>query len=262
MKANTQIDLELLRRRLAPLKAVWGRQAKRIDALSLRERLILFLSLVAVLAALFDTLVLTPLSARAKLRVDARAQQATELSQLREQFIAAGRSRGSDPAAQLRLRLDTAQTERLRLDTELRQGSSLSGNEGLSPVLQRLLSQQPGLVLDRLTLLDDTPVTAPAAPAAPTALSPAALATGASAPVAAAPAVAPLNRVTPPAMPGMAWQGVELQVQGSYRDIQRYLQALERELPALRWGEMRLSTPGPTEAPRLVAQVFLLKVQP
>lgn len=257
MKANTQIDLALLRRRLAPAKALWDRQAKRIDALSLRERLILFLSIVAVLAAVFDTLVLTPLSVHAKQRSDARAQQATELSQLREQFIAAGRSRGTDPTAQLRLRLDTAQTERLRLDTELRQGSSLSGNEGLSAVLQRLLSSQPGLVLDRLTLLDDTPVTAPAAPAAP---SPVALTTGASAPAPAAPA--PLNRVTPPAMPGMAWQGVELQVQGSYRDIQRYLQTLERELPALRWGEMRLSTPGPNEAPRLVAQVFLLKVQP
>lgn len=236
MKAGTPIDLALLRRRLAPLQAAWERQAKRIDALSLRERVILFISLVAVLAAVFDTLVLTPLSARAKQRNEAQAQQAAELSQLREQFIAASRVGGTDPSAALRLRMDAAQTERQRLDADLRRGSSLNGAEGLSAVLQRLLAQQPGLGLERLTLLEDSPVSMAAVPAS------------------ASPAS--------PALPGMRWQGVELQVQGSYRDIQHYLQTLEHELPALRWGEMRLSTPGPNEPPRLVAQLFLLKVQP
>ena len=107
-------------------------------------------------------------------------------------------------------------------------------------MLQRLLAQQPGLVLERLALLDDLPVTAPRA-----------------APVASGAQPAPL-----PPMPGMSWQGVELQVLGRYGDIQRYLQALERELPGLRWGDMRLSGSGTAEPPRLKAQLFLLKVQP
>ena len=94
-----------------------------------------------------------------------------------------------------------------------------------------MLARQPGLVLERLTLLEDTPVSLPSAAASA-------------------------------ALPGMSWQGVELQLQGSYRDTQRYLQALERELPGLRWGEMRLSSGGPSEAPRLLAQIHLLKVQP
>ena len=97
MKAQTSIDLALLRRRLAPLQAAWERQARRIDALSLRERAILFLSLAAVLAALFDTLVLTPQSARARQRAAQQAQQAADLAQLREQFVAASRNT-SDPA--------------------------------------------------------------------------------------------------------------------------------------------------------------------
>jgi len=216
---------------------------------------VLFLCLVIVLAAVFDTLVLAPLTARAKARSQAQAAQAAELSQLREQFIAASRANGADPAAQVRLRLDTAQVERQRLDAELHRGSSLNDAEGLSAVLQRLLSQQPGLVLERLTLLADAPVTLPAAPAVPLAALPAT----ASAPAAAPPAA---PRVTPTVMAGMTWQGVELQVQGSYRDTQRYLQTLEHELPALRWGEIRLNAAGPNEAPRLVAQLFLLKVQP
>lgn len=253
MKAQTPIDLALLRRRLAPLLQRWERQAKRIDALSLRERAILFLSIVAVLVLLFDNYVLSPQSARAKLRSDAQAQQATEIRKLREEFIAASGSSAASPAAQLQAQLEAARNERHRLDSVLRQASAVNPAEGLSALLQRVLAQQPGLVLERLTLLEDTPVTLPSA-----SVSVVAMVTGASAP--AAP-VAPQRPVLP-AMPGMAWQGVELQLQGSYRDTQRYLQALEHELPALRWGEMRLGSNGPNEAPRLLAQIYLLKVQP
>lgn len=247
MKAQTRVDLALLRRRLAPWRARWERQAKRIDGLSLRERAILFLCIVAVLAALFEVAVLSPLAARARQRSEQQARDAAELTQLRERFVAASRS-GNDPATQLRAQLDAAQAERHELDAGLRGAGSLNAGDGLPAVLQRLLAQQPGLVLERLTLLDDQPVTAQAAPAMVATPSP-------PAPPRPAPAA-------PAALPGMSWQGVELQVQGSYRDTQRYLQALERELPGLRWGEMRLSAAGGSEPPRLQAQVFLLKVQP
>lgn len=251
MKAGTPIDVALLRRQFAPLQAVWERRARRIDALSLRERVILFLSIVAVLAAIFDTLVLSPLSARAKQRGATQAQQAAELGQLREQFVAASRSVGADPAAGLHQRLEAAQAERTRLNGALREASGISSGEGLSAVLQRLLAQQPGLVLERLELLDDAPVTLPT------------LSLAALAGVAPQPAPAPsAQRPTLPVMPGMSWQGVELQVQGSYRELQRYLQALEHELPGLRWGEIHLVAGTPGDAPRLVAQLFLLKVQP
>lgn len=241
MKAQTPIDLALLRRRLAPLQVRWQRQAKRIDALSLRERAILFLGIAAVLAALFDTLVLSPLAARNKLRTDAQAQQAAEIAQLREQFVTASRS-ANDPAGQLRAQLDEARAERARLDDALRKAGTAEQGEGLAAVLQRLLARQPGLVLERLTLLDDLPVTLPAAALAASA------AGGPPRPQAG--------------MPGMSWQGVELQVQGSYANAQHYLQALERELPGLRWGDMRLQAGGPNEPPRLQARLFLLKVQP
>ena len=160
MKAQTTIDMALLRRRLAPLRAAWERQAKRIDALSLRERAILFLSIASVLAALFDTLVLSPQAARAKQRSDAQAQQAAEIAQLREQFVAASRS-GNEPAGQLRRQLEAAEAERARLDDALRQASAITVGEGLPAVLQRLLARHPGLVLERLALLPDMPVAMP-----------------------------------------------------------------------------------------------------
>lgn len=241
MKAQTPIDLALLRRRLAPLLQRWERQAKRIDALSLRERAFLFLCVVAVLVLLFDNQVLTPQSARAKLRADAQAQQVAEISKLREQFISASGNSASTPAMQLQAQLQAARNERHRLEEELRRASAVNPTEGLSALLQRVLAQQPGLVMERLTLLDDTPVSLSSAASAP-------------APTPGSP--------PPPAFPGMSWQGVQLQLQGGYRDIQRYVQALERELPTLRWGEMRLIGGSGSEPPRLIAQVYLLKVQP
>jgi MSHA biogenesis protein MshJ len=219
----------------ARLKAGWERQARRIDALSLRERVILLLSLVAVLAAVFDTLVLTPMTQRATLRAGAQLQQSAEVANLREQFVQASRATAADPAHPLRMRFDAAQLERQQLDAALRQGGTLRSAEDLAPVLQRLLDRQPGLVLERFRLLGEPPAGQSAASA------PAGL---------------------PTALPGMRWQAMELQVQGRYADLQRYLQALETELPGLRWGEIRITTGAPDEAPRLLAQVFLLKVQP
>ncbi len=168
---------------LASLRAAWARQARRIDSLSLRERAIVFLCIVAVVAALFDTLVLTPATAHARQRADAHNRVAAEVAQLREQFVQASRN-AADPAAQLPAQMDAARAERARLDTELRAAGSVGGGEGLSAVLQRLLGRQPGLTLERLTLLDDQPVAVPQ-------------------PAASGPA-------TP--LPGMSWQGVELQV--------------------------------------------------
>jgi MSHA biogenesis protein MshJ len=229
MKAQTPIDLALLRRRFAPLLSAWQRQAQRIDALSLRERAILFVSIAAVLALLFDSLVLTPLSARQKMRADVQAKQAAEVTQLREQFVAASRNNDA-PGGRLRVQLEAARAERARLDDALREAGSAGLGDGLAVVLQKLLSQQPGLVLEKLTLLDEADPIAPRTPL--------------------------------PVLPGIAWQGVELQVQGRWPDVQRYLQALERELPGLRWGELRLNAGTGDEPPRVQVQVFMLKVQP
>lgn len=242
MKAQTRIDAALLHRGLQPLRERWQRQARRIDALSLRERAILFACLVVVVAALLDAVALSPLAERARQRAAAQSQEAAQLSQLREQFVAASQGRADDPVAQLRRQIAIGQGERQRLDEALRRAATLSAQDGLPAVLQRLLAQQPGLTLERLQLLADSPV----APA------------GAAAPGAAASAA----NAERPATAGLSWQGMEVQLLGPYADLQRYVQRLERELPGLRWGEIALSRSTPNEPPRLVARVYLLKVQP
>jgi MSHA biogenesis protein MshJ len=248
MKAQTRIDRAWLQRQLAPLQSAWARHAQRIDALSLRERAILFLSIVAVLAAAFDTWVLGPQASRQKQRLDQRRQQDTELAQLRSGFVNAS-SGAADTTTPWRVQIEGAHAERTRLDTALRDTAAVSSAEGLSAVLQRLLAQQAGLSLERLRLLDDTPV----------------MATAASAPASGATASAPSSAGAPSSsqlLPGMSWQGVELVVRGSYPVAQRYLQQLERELPGLRWGDLQLAAGSGPESSRLQVQLFLLRVQP
>lgn len=237
MKPATAIDRSGLQRLLAPLKPTWQRQAARIDALSLRERVILFLCLLAVLAGLFDAGVLSPLGARASQRAAQRSQQSAELDQLRQQFVIASRTGETTTGPQRQL--EAALAERARLDEALRHAGPALQGDALPAVLQRLLARQPGLVLERLRLLGDEPGAAPGARTA-----------------------SPPQRSDLPELPGMTWQGVELQVQGPWADAQRYLRALETELPGLRWGEMRLTAGAALEAPRLQVQLFLLQVRP
>jgi MSHA biogenesis protein MshJ len=232
MNAATTLDRAMLKRKLTPLLAAWERRAKRVDALSLRERAILFLCIAAVLVAVFDSLVLTPLNTKAKSRAEVAALQGNELKQLREQFVQA--SRGSnDPAAPLLQRLQAAQRERERLDTEIVASQAATAavanasDGGLPAVLQRLLAQQPGLNLLRLTLLDDA-----------------------------------VPRPGEPQLPGLRWQGVEMQIEGDFTLQQRYLQSLERQLPGLQWGELRLRAAAPGQPLRLQAQVFVLRMTP
>jgi MSHA biogenesis protein MshJ len=222
-----------LARQLAPWQARWERQAKRIDALSLRERVFLFLCIVAVLAAIFDTLVLSPQQARARQRTEAAQAQQLELKRLREQFVSTSQGSSAAPQAALKAELDQAQAARNELDATLahhpaiQRDGSRSTDASVTAVLQRLLDQHPGLSLNRVAFIEPPPERASAA-----------------------------------ALPQVRWQGLELQVEGPYPMLARYLQALEKQLPGLQWGELRLSALGtePTGAARLQAQLYVLRM--
>lgn len=211
---------------LDALKARWQVQAKRIDALSLRERVFLFLSIAMVLAALLDQFVISPLSAeQAKLRQN-QQRQATELKTLRQQFTEASElNAAGSPQGQLRAALRVAQAETLELDQQLQQRTGLLDNRSQLPeVMGRLLRQHERLTLLKLHTLDDAALPQPGGTAATAST--------------------------------LKWRGVELQVSGDYLDLMRYLAELETALPSLRWGPLRLSNEsGPTQ---LQLQVFLV----
>jgi len=216
-----KLDITLLRTRW---QARWQVQARRIDALSLRERVFLFLSIALVLAALLDQFLIAPLTAdQTKARLN-QQRQASELGTLRKQFAEATQLNAADsPQGRLRAAILAAQGETLELDQQLQQRSGLLDNQSQLPeVMGRLLRQQGRLTLVKLQTLDE----------------------------------AALPQANSAAPSSLKWRGVELQVSGDYLDLMRYLAELETALPTLRWGQLRLGS----EAGRaqLQLQVFLV----
>lgn len=130
----------LLPRRLPAL-------ARRIDALSLRERAIMAVSLAAALAAVIDFLVISPQFTAQRALVAQLRTQAQEMNVLRAQLAPPA---ADSPEALARRALEAQRAE--LADVEARIGARLAGRSGapaqLPDLLQRVLRRH-----ERLTLL-------------------------------------------------------------------------------------------------------------
>lgn len=207
------------------MKAWWTRLAVRIDALSLRERVFLFATLIVLSMLLAEALWLGPTQALHQQITQRVAAQAGEVQRLQQELDGLGAQTGPgqqvrDELAQVRERLEQVNGE----IAQLPQGQADS--TPLTKVLVHFLRRHEGLVLVRTATLD------PSGPGA-----------GGNLQV--------LESVL-----GVQRQGLELTVAGSYHELARYVQTLERALPALRWGTMRMNSQ--SQPAELTLQVWLL----
>jgi MSHA biogenesis protein MshJ len=191
--------------------------ADRIDALTLRERALLFAGAAAAIVFLLYALFLNPLLARQKaLRVEL-AQQQDSIAAIDRQIGQQMQAYALDPDAAARQRLAALGADAERLSASLRaMQKGLVAPERIAPLLETILKSNGKLQLVSLKTLPVSPVSAAATPAS----------------VAAAPAVAPealLYR-----------HGVELAVRGNYLDMVAYLEALEAMPTQLFWGRADL----------------------
>lgn len=214
------------------MNSSWKVVSARIDALSLRERAFLFLSVIAVCVALVDRLWVAPARTAYQQVTQRFANQNVELQRLREELQA--RASEPDPA-----RADRDELVRLRaaMATTNRDISAFAvssrGAMTLPQVLVHFLRRHAGLTLVRTSNL------------APDA--------AASGPVQALrPALADT--------PALVRHGLELTVAGSYPELLRYVQTLEQAMPDLRWGRLILAAE--QQPPELSLQVFLVGPQP
>jgi MSHA biogenesis protein MshJ len=205
------------------MKLWWEKQGARIDALSLRERVFLFLSIIVVW--------LTPAQSehnRLKLQFDKQNEQLQKLRtelQILPQAV--------DPTRAARDELAQATVQLQTIDEAVRTASaSATGATPLAQALVHFLKRHEGLTLvSTVALPVEAPVVAQAGQTA--------------------------GQAT--AATGLTRQGVELTVAGSYSELTRYVQVLEKALPELRWGQMTLSSgKGPTQ---LILRVFIVGVQ-
>lgn len=215
------------------MKRWWKTQSARINALSLRERVFLFLSVIASCMALADVVWLSPAQVAHQQLTQRFDKQSAELQRARAELKAVAQP--VDTSKAVRNEIAAVKFDLDQVNQTINQVlPPATQATPLAQVLVHLLRRHEGLTLLR---------TATVAPEA--AVAGAAQAVGSGA--AALPA-------------GFTRQGVELTVSGPYPELTRYVQTLERAVPQVRWGTMKLKSE--KMPPELTLQLFLVGVQP
>jgi MSHA biogenesis protein MshJ len=208
------------------MKNWWKVQSVRIDALSLRERAFLFVTLLVSCVALVQVLWLDP-AQRSHQQIAQRFKvQEAELRTLQADFKNSAVDNG--PAKSKQVELAGVKLQIAAVNKAISQVPSAGvAVTQLPQVLTHFLRRQEGLSLLRTATLSE--------PAAQSVVAPVMAAASGSA---------------------VKQQGLELTVAGAYPDLIRYVQTLERSLPALRWGSMTLASE--RQPPQLTLQVYLV----
>jgi MSHA biogenesis protein MshJ len=199
--------------------------AARMDALSLRERGMVFGATIAVLAFAGHTVVLTPQDAKqAALRTQIEQQQAASAA-IDAEITARVEGSRIDPDAQSRTRLSTMQQEMGQLGSELLAlEHGLVPPERMGPLVEGILRANGRLKLVSMRTLPAEPLAAPGATAATAAP---------AAPAAPAPAAGG-------DVPLLYRHGVEVTVRGNYLDMVDYMSTLDAMPTRMFWGRAQL----------------------
>jgi MSHA biogenesis protein MshJ len=208
------------------MKAQWLKYAARLDALSLRERLMVFVATLAVVAFLGHALLIEPASARKRMLRDQMARQTTEMQLLQAQVAELEKKR-ADPNAANNSRREQLRNEIAAIEDGLKEvRASLVPAQNMKGLLQDVLARNPRLQLVGMRTLPVAPL----------------VDKGASGDPAQASA----------SDGGVYKHGIQITVQGSYADIHDYLSRLEKLKWRMFWARAHLDT---GDYPRLALTV-------
>ncbi len=198
----------------------------RLNALSLRERVLLFLSIIIICALLVEVLWVSPAQAAYKTLQQRFDKQSTELQRTRAEFESL-----AAPVDTQKILRDEIAAIKISLAAVNRTISSVSSvvdkaSLPLAQVLVQSLRQHQGLKLLRTSM--GTPK----------------MTSGKA------------TQMEAEVSKRLTQQNVELTVSGPYAELTQYVQTLEKALPHVRWGSMKLvSENPPTE---LTLQLFVV----
>jgi len=154
------------------MKAQLKQWMERIDARTLRERLLIFAMAVMVVVTLVSSLALDPLQARRKQLTQQFTEQQARLAAAQGQIQTLAAARSGDPDAANRARLVDLQQKIAQADTKLAAfQKGLVSSDRMAEVLKDILSRNGGLKLVSVRTLPVTTLSAdaPKAGGAPTA---------------------------------------------------------------------------------------------
>ncbi|MBQ5941824.1 type II secretion system protein M [Massilia sp. AB1] len=195
----------------------------RIDALTLRERGLLFAAAAAVIVFVGHTMVLGPIYRAQDLLRDQISQQRNNMIGLDGEITAKVQAYQVDPDAPARARLQAVQQETAALgDSLLAMEHGLVPPERMAPLLDTILRANGRLKLVSMRTLPAEGVGAPA---------------GADK---TAPAAAPAKDAAAKPADLLYRHGVEVTVRGNYLDMVDYMSALEAMPTRLFWGRAQL----------------------
>lgn len=243
------------------MKRTWRLYMDKVNALTVRERTMIYIAAGAVVIFLGNLLFLEPLAQKNRAFSSIIAEQRAEIDKLDRQIADAKRALNEDPDAAAKARIKQVEARIAEIDNSL-QGvrQQLVPPERMAGLLEDLLKRNRRLQLVRIQtlplegILDDKAADkpdpadalnraigesdAPAAPAAPT------------------------PAVKPPA--GLADQnifkhGVELTLRGSYLDMLDYLTQIEQLPWRMYWGRLQLDARDPKK-PTLVLTLYTLSL--
>ena len=219
------------------LQQQWLKLSTKLDAMTLRERAMIFVAATAAILFLIYTMAVEPMLARQKLLLAQIKQQQNQIAGIDMEITAKAQGFNLDPDAQERARLQAARDEIDRISAGLLAvQKGLVAPERIAPLLENLLGGHGKLRLMAMKTLPVTGMNESFAASAPS------VAGGAS------PVAAPAQPNQPP-QPAAAAQkprellyrhGVEIVLQGSYLDMISYMAALEALPVQLFWGKASL----------------------
>ena len=206
------------------MKEQWKIYAARIDALSLRERVMVFVAALVVVVYVLFALMIEPAQKREKLFAAQALQQQTDVQALQQQLQVMGQ-RLADPDGAARTRRDDLQAQISGIDDSLRSmQQSLVPAQRMNTLLQSMLARNPRLQLVSMRTLPLSTLVEKRA----------------SAPVAAGAPEAPAAPDNASGEGNVFKHGVEVRIAGSYADLYDYLTRLEK-LPAhMFWSRAKL----------------------
>lgn len=211
------------------MKEQWRKFAARIDALSLRERVMVFVSAVAVAVFMMNALFIDSLTTRNKALSARMAQQQAELHALQGRTKALMQKRADPNAANL-ARRDGIMRQIAAIDATLRDMQhSLIPAQNMKAVMQEVLARNPRLQLIALRTLPATPLVEVQDKAGKT--------------DAAASALRPQDKTAAGAS-SVFKHGVRITLQGSYTDLHDYLARLEKLPWRMFWSRASLNADG------------------
>lgn len=232
------------------MKQGWMRFAARVDALSLRERVLVFVALVALIVFVAYSVGLGPLLRKQAALQAQLSQQHNNLVGMDGEIAQRLRDYQQDPDAAVRARLASVKAESAQLgDTLSAMQKGLVAPERMAPLIDAILRANGRLKLVSMRTLEVSSLNQPAPGESKPDAQP-----GVKAEVAATP-------VAPKAGSLLYRHGVEVTVRGSYLDMIDYMNALEALPTQLFWGGAKLEVDDYPDA-HLTLTLYTLSLDP